>query len=186
MEFMRDGRIVTYHTASYSVLGPLGLASLLLMPPITVGYAFFCIRVYRKEEADIGRMFGTGFSNYGRNLGGMLWMELFIFLWTLLFIIPGIIKTMSYFMTPYILADSKNVRATDALKLSMRMTQGYKGEIFVMFLSFIGWWILTAMTAGILGIFYTGPYTSTSFAGMYEELKANAIARGVVTAEELA
>ena len=131
-------------------------------------------------------MFGVGFRDYGRNLGGILWMELFTFLWSLLFIIPGIIKALAYFMTPYILAESKNVPATEALKLSMRMTNGYKGEIFVMGLSFIGWGILTALTGGLLALFYTGPYFGTSFAGLYEELKRNALEKGIITAEELA
>jgi uncharacterized membrane protein len=89
-------------------------------------------------------------------------------------------------MTPYILAESKNVKATDALKLSMRMTQGYKGEIFVMCLSFIGWAILSAITCGLLQFLYTGPYMELSFAGLYNELRQNAVQKGVVTEAELA
>lgn len=161
------------------------LSSIFLLPPLWVGYSSFSLRIYRGQTGDIGEMFREGFSNYWRKVGGILWMELFVFLWSLLLVIPGIVKAISYFMTPYILAESKNVTATDALKLSMRMTEGYKGEIFVMGLSFIGWAILTGLTGGILGIFYTGPYMYTSFAGMYEELKQNALARGIVTPEEL-
>lgn len=162
------------------------LGQLLLVPPLLVGYAGFTMRIYRGQQGDVGDMFSMGFNDYGRNLGGVLWMELFIFLWSWLFIIPGIIKALAYFMAPYILAESKNVRATDAIKLSMRMTQGYKGEIFVMGLSFIGWAILSGITFGIVGIFYAGPYMSTSFAGLYHELKENALAKGIVRAEELA
>ncbi len=162
------------------------IGTLLLVPPLTVGYAAFTTKIYRGQQGDIGEIFSIGFNDYGRNLGGMLWMALFTCLWSLLFIIPGIVKGIAYFMTPYILAESKSVRATDAIKLSMRMTQGYKGEIFVMGLSFIGWWILALLTCGILGILYVGPYMSTSFAGLYHELKVNAIARGVVRPEELA
>jgi uncharacterized membrane protein len=150
-----------------------------------VGYHSFALRVYRGQQGDIGDMFRSGFFNYWRKVGGMLWMYLFTWLWSLLFIIPGIVKAMAYFMTPYILVDCPNVTATDALKLSMRMTYGYKGEIFVMFLSFIGWAILTGLTFGILGILYTGPYMGTSFAGLYDELKRNALDRGVVRPEEL-
>jgi uncharacterized membrane protein len=68
----------------------------------------------------------------------------------------------------------------------MRMTAGHKGKIFVMGLSFIGWLLLSALTGGILYIFYVGPYMNTSFAGMYEELKNNALRTGVVRPEELA
>ncbi len=83
-----------------------GLGALLLVPPLMVGYSWFCLCIYRGYKGDIGAMLSAGFNNYGRNLGGILWMELFIWLWSLLFIIPGIIKAFSYFMTPYILADS--------------------------------------------------------------------------------
>ena len=76
-------------------------------------------------------------------------------------------------MTPYILMDREDVSAKDALKISMEMTYGHKAEIFVMILSFIGRLILSGPTFGILAIFYTGPYISTSFADLYEELKQN-------------
>ncbi len=161
------------------------LMSIFLYPPIIAGYCSFSLRIYRGQQGDIGDMFRTGFFNYWRKVGGILWMYLFTFLWSLLFIIPGIIKALAYFMTPYILSDCPDVTATDALKLSIRMTNGYKGEIFVMGLSFIGWAILTGLTFGILGILYTGPYMGASFAGLYDELKRNAIEKGVVRPEEL-
>ena len=161
-----------------------GLGALLIAPPLMVGYSSFVLRIYKGENGDIGDMFANGFSNYGRNLGGMLWMELFVFLWSLLFMIPGIIKALAYSMTPFILADCPNVRATDAIKLSMRMTHGHKGGIFVMCLSFIGWWILSGLTFGILQILFVGPYTGTSFAGLYVDLKARALSSGIIRPEE--
>ena len=165
---------------------PFMLGAFFIAPPMTVGFAYFSLKIYRGETGDIGDMFSVGFSNYWRNIGGMLWMELFVLLWSLLFIIPGIVKALAYSMTPYILAENENLPATEAIKVSMRMTSGYKGEIFVMGLSFIGWLILTGLTFGLLGLLYTGPYMSTSFAGLYDELKKNAIANGTVTAQELA
>ncbi len=163
-----------------------GLGALLLVPPLMVGYSWFCLCIYRGYKGDIGAMLGAGFNNYGRNLGGILWMELFIFLWSLLLLIPGIIKALAYSMTPYILADTRNVPATEALKLSMCMTKGHKGKVFVMGLSFIGWMLLSGLTFGLLNLFFTGPYMETSFAGLYEELKNNALRTGVIRAEELA
>ena len=108
----------------------------------------------------------------------------FIIVATIGCLIPAIMKMLSYSMTPYILADCPNVKATNALTLSKRMTKGYKGEIFVMGLSFIGWGILTLLTAGILGVFWTGPYSMAAIAGQYDEIKRNAIATGAVSAEE--
>ncbi|MBN1776654.1 MAG: DUF975 family protein [Clostridiales bacterium] len=149
----------------------VGIAALLLMPPLTIGYAYFSLRLYRGETCEISDMLATGFRDYVKSLVGILWMYLFTFLWSLLFIIPGIIKGIAYSMTPYILAERDDVSAQDAIKVSMEMTYGHKAEIFVMALSFIGWWILSGLTFGILAIFFTGPYTATSFAGLYEKLK---------------
>jgi uncharacterized membrane protein len=159
---------------------------LLLAPLFMMGYSWFTLCVYRGGKCDIGEMLGKFFKDYARNLGGMLWMFLFTILWTLLFIIPGIVKSLAYFMTPYILAECPNVKMEDALKLSMCMTKGHKGRIFVMCLSFIGWALLSAITFGIIYIVYAGPYMNTSVAGLYEELKKNALETGVVSAEELA
>ncbi len=111
--------------------------------------------------------------------------------WTVLLIvatigcmIPFIIKMLSYHMTYYILADCPNVTAINALKLSKRMTRGHKGDIFVMGLSFVGWNILTILTFGILGVFWTGPYYMTALAGQYDEMKRCAIETGAVSAAE--
>ena len=99
--------------------------------------------------------------------------------------IPIMIKVLSYSMTQYILASNPNVMATDALKLSIRMTSGHKGKIFVMWLSFIGWQILSVFTLGILGIFYVDPYMNTSLAGLFVELRSLAVASGVIHPSEL-
>ena len=179
------GAFVLYAVLTGVVSGTV-IGGLLLVPPLMVGYASFCLRIYRGQQGDIGDMLGAGFKDYGRSLGGILWMELFICLWTLLFIVPGIIKALAYFATPYILADTQRVSATDALKLSMRMTKGHKGKIFVMGLSFIGWMLLSGITCGLVGLLYAGPYMNTSFAGMYEELKAEALRTGAIRPEELA
>ena len=97
----------------------------------------------------------------------------------------GLIKTISYSMTQYILADCPEVRAKDALKLSMRMMNGHKWEFFVLLLSFLGWGILTVLTLGILGVFYVGPYQKSSFAAYYLEIKREALRTGAVTREQL-
>lgn len=168
---------VVYGVVTSVVTGvTAGIAAFFLMPPLTVGIAYFSLRIYRGETSDVSDALATGFRDYGKSLVGILWMYLFTFLWTLLFVIPGIVKAISYSMTPYILAERDDVSAQDALKLSMEMTEGHKGEIFVMMLSFIGWWLLTALTFGVLAIFYTAPYTAISMAGIYDELKQNAAA----------
>ena len=164
----------------------IGVAVLIFVSgPVTVGYSGFCSRIFVGVQTNVGEMFSLGFRNYWRNVGGMLWMKLFIVLWSLLLVIPGIIKSFAYFATPYILAEFPHVEPKEALKISMRMTDGYKGDIFVMGLSFIGWYLLNIPTFGLLGLLYVNPYYYTSFAGMYQELKMNALMRGAVRYEEL-
>ncbi len=162
-----------------------GLGAIFLFPPLYVGLCFFSLSIYRGVTPSIETIFSTGFSNYWRKVGSILWMQLFTFLWTLRFIIPGIIKSFAYAMTPYILADYPQVPATEAIKISMKMTQGHKGEIFIMYLSFIGWMLLSALSFGIVGIFYSFPYINTSIAGLYDELKDNAFANGIIQESDL-
>jgi uncharacterized membrane protein len=159
----------------------VSLLSIVLM----VGVYGAFIKIYKGENADLAEPFNGISFNFLRKLGGQLLMSLFVFLWTLLLIIPGIIMSYAYVLVPYILADLPNVTATDALKLSRRMMAGNKATLFVAHLSFIGWFLLGSLTLHILNLVFVAPYFSTTMAGYYEEIKADALARGVVTAEEL-
>ena len=163
----------------------LGVGVFLLMPPLWVGmcYSFLCI--YRGQQPTVNTLFESGFNNYGRVVGGILWMELFIWLWSLLLVIPGIIKGIAYSMTPYLLADHPNIPATEAIKVSNKITYGYKMDIFIMQLSFIGWHFLSILTCGLLELLYVGPYLEISMAGLYEELKQNALSTGRITPADL-
>ena len=164
-----------------------GLLMLLLGGPITVGLNCFFVKNVRgeREELSVTTPFTEAFKNFPRKLGGSLWMGLFVFLWALLLVIPGIIKGISYSMTQYILADCPNVKARDALKLSMRMMNGHKCEYFVMGLSFLGWILLSALTLGILSVFYVDPYMRSSFAEYYLELRDEALRTGAITQGQL-
>lgn len=185
--WMKVAVIVVYSIILTGVsFATVGIAALIIAGPMLIGYNYFFLLSYRGESPDIGVMFNNGFKNFGRNLGGYLWMVLFVYLWSLLFIIPGIIKSFSYAMTPYILADSQNVKAQEALKISMRMMNGHKLDLFVFYLSFLGWILLSGLTFGLLQLFYVGPYMSTALAGFYEELKITSIANGVISESELA
>lgn len=143
------------------------------------------VSIYKKETTSIDNLISNAQVNPLRKLGGMLWTSLFIFLWSLLFYIPGIIKALAYSMTPYILAEHPNVGAKQALKISMRMTEGHKMELFVFQLSFIGWILLSGLTLYILGIVYVFPYMQTATAGYFIELRDRALASGAITYEEL-
>lgn len=152
---------------------------------LTVHSAGIFTKVFNGENTSANELFSNFKVNYLRKVGGMAWMTLFIYLWMMLLIVPGIIKAISYSMTPYILANNPNVTARQALKLSMRMTNGHKMDLFVMGLSFIGWLILSALTCGILYVAYVGPYMETTYAGYYVELRDKAIASGAIQESEL-
>lgn len=163
----------------------LGIGALVVMPAVIVAANGFFAQVYGGKAVTVSDWFSSLFDNFLRKVGGYLWMMLWVMLWTLLFYVPGIVKAFSYSMAPYILADCPNVRAKDALRLSIRMTDGYKMDIFVTYLSFLGWIFLSAFTFGILQILHVGPYMGVTLGGVYQELKANALENGTIRPEEL-
>jgi len=163
----------------------LSIAGTFLVMVLDVNLSGLFIKVYYGQPITPTEHFNELKTNFFRKLGGMYWMALWFFLWYLCFFVPGIIKLLAYSMTPYILANHPNVQATDAIKLSMRMTKGHKGKIFMLFLSFIGWQLLNGLTFGILGILYVNPYMNTSFAGFFVELRNLALTNGVINQSEL-
>lgn len=162
-----------------------GLGTILLTPPLRVGLSFFSYLVYQGERPEVGQMFSFGFDDYGRKLGGVLWSWLFECLWTLLFIVPGIVKSMAYSMVPYLLAEYPGIPATMAVKVSMKITDGRKWDVFMMYLSFIGWFLLAMITLGLTHIFYSGPYMQAALGGMYDVLKKDALETGRITLADL-
>ena len=162
-----------------------GIGGYIVQSVMQIGYAAFCISIFVGKQTTAGDIFNKGFDkNFGRKLGGMLFKDLFIFLWSLLFIIPGIIKSYSYFMVPYILANDEDIKATQATRMSIIMMKGHKWQTFVMYLSFFGWNILTAITAGIVGYLYAGRYQATALAGLAMEIREEAIRNNIVKIDE--
>ena len=142
---------------------------LLVFNPIEIGCRGFFTR-NTVAPAELGEV-KTGFSPYGRNVCAMLLRDLFLFLWGLLFIIPGAVKRYSYRMVPYILADDPTIGATEAITLSREMMNGNKWKAFILDLSFIGWDLLSLLTLGLLGVFYVNPYQFSTGAELYQALK---------------
>ena len=164
--------------AGYGLLGTL--LSIFFFAPLEVGCKSFMRKnVLAPQELDELK---TGFvPKYWRNVGGMLLRRVFVFLWALLLIIPGIIMSYAYDMTSYIMAEDDDISAMDAIRKSKEMMKGHKWELFVMDLSFIGWYILSVLTLGILYIFYVQPYYYSSHASFYENLKAQQVPTAPVT-----
>ena len=163
-----------------------GFLSVLFSGLVTVTAAGFYVHCWREAPISIGDAISASFDEgFLRKIGGMLWMQLKVFLWSLLFLIPGIVKSLSYALTPYILNEYPGVPAMDASKVSEKMMRGHRGDYFIMELSFLGWSLLSVLTAGILHVVYVGPYMELTKAGIYEELKQIALDTGVVTQAEL-
>ena len=119
----------------------------LLLLPLGFGYTVLFFFVIRGIKLDFARLF-DGFKDYGRILGTMLLTTVYTFLWTLLLVIPGIMKSYSYAMTLFILKDYPELQYDAAIEKSMAMMSGRKMKMFLLDLSFIGWAILCCVTLG--------------------------------------
>lgn len=154
------------------VLVILSLAvSILLLNPINVGFSCFRVNALRGtgNVGDLGRGFDAA---YKRNVGTLLLQAVYTFLWTCLLIVPGFIKAYEYCMIPYLLADHPEMTRQEAFATSKAMMKGNKWKAFVLDLSFIPWDILSALTLGIVSVFYVAPYRQLTAAALYEKLKA--------------
>lgn len=129
---------------------------------------------------------GTGFrgGNYGNVVKTMFFRDLYTFLWTLLFIIPGIIKAYAYRMVPYILADNPRMDTNEVIALSQKMMMGEKWKTFVLDLSFIGWYILGLLALGV-GTLFVHPYKFSTDAQLYIALRGKALSEGYSSQEQL-
>lgn len=140
------------------------------LPLLAVGLAAFFLDALRSEKGSFESFF-KGFTEYlGTKLLSMLLMQIFISLWSILLFIPGIVKSYSYSMTPYILLDKPELSATEAITDSRMMMRGHKWQLFLLDLSFIGWILLSLLTFGILFI-YVIPYMEAARAEFYRTLK---------------
>ncbi|MGI6777112.1 MAG: DUF975 family protein [Acetivibrionales bacterium] len=149
-----------------------GLIVLFITGPLLLGVVGFFLRIKRGEEATVENLF-DGFKCFVPSMVLYLLTYLFILLWSLLLIIPGIIASLRYSQAFFIMKDNPEIKAMDAIKQSKEMMEGNKSKLFLLWLSFIGWAILAAIPFGI-GFLWLIPYIKTTMANFYEDLK-NAI-----------
>lgn len=143
------------------------VGSLLLLGVIEFGVCAFMLTLTRNKNSEFGKLL-SGFDRFGDAcLTGIL-KCVYTFLWGLLFVIPGYVKNYSYSMTMYIMQDHPELSGNEAITKSREMMNGHKFDLFVLDLTFIGWYILGAMTFGILLIFYVLPYHQATRANFYE------------------
>lgn len=161
---------VTFIIIFLIIMSVVILLDVFICNPIEVGCKRFYVRNLN-ESTQVGNV-GFAFDNHYKNITKtMFFRDLYTILWTLLFIIPGIVKSYEYQMIPYLLAENPQMSREQAFAESKRMMSGQKWRAFVLDLSFIGWNILSAITLGILGIFYVQPYMDATHAALYEALR---------------
>lgn len=149
------------------------ILSLLFLAPLQVGYYNAFKRLHQEGDAGlVGNLFSQGFRNWGHIVLGQFLMGVFIFLWSLLLVVPGIVKAYSYAMTPYILVDRPELSANEAISLSSKMMAGRKFDLFRLQLSFVGWLLLCVLTLGT-GALFLSPYMMTAQAAFYQDVRAD-------------
>lgn len=156
---------------SPAILHLIGLVLFILALPLTWGFQTLFLGAVRGGEATAKDMFeGYNKELFSRVLTTTLLYYVYVFLWSLLLLIPGCIKAYSYAMTPYILKDNPEMKNNAAIEESMRMMDGHKLELFMLDLSFIGWAILSLLTCCI-GFLWLVPYMNMARVNFYEDLK---------------
>ncbi len=170
---------ISFALAFIPVVGVI--ATYIVMPPLSVGMVMIYLDVTYGDNVEVATLF-KGFNMMGKSIALFLLILLFTMLWSMLFVIPGIIKGYSYSMAFYILAENPDMTAREALNESKAIMAGHKMDFFVLQLSFILWALLTAVTFGIASI-YVMPYQQLTFTNFYHNIKRQPAAAEPVYAE---
>ena len=153
---------------SYIPFGSV-ISTLIITPAFVLSLVRVYLNVFKGVKPGVGDAF-CGFDDFWSAFKVNFFVSLFTFLWSLIFVIPGIVKSFSYSMSLYILAENKGKPALECIKESQEMTKGHKMELFVLGLSFLGWILLGGITFGIAYIWVL-PYISATYANAYNSLK---------------
>ncbi len=176
--------ILAFIVLAVSVVGII--FNIFVVNPLEVGKDRFymCSRLQQAAFGELFCAFKSGKGYYLNIVKTQFLRRLYTGLWSLLFIIPGIVKSYEYYMVPYILAENPNISSARAFELSRIMTNGEKWNIFVLELSFMGWQIL-GMLACCIGTYFVLPYMDSTFAELYEAMRAKVFDMGVTGEDEL-
>ena len=151
-----------------SVAGLLGIVSFILGGTVELGYAKFLLKQYDRKQLQFSDLFSQ-FERFGTGFAQKFLRTLYTCLWALLLVIPGIVKGLSYAMTPFILEEHPEMTASEAIKASQKLMDGHKMDLFILGLTFIGWQILACLTMGI-GFLFLNPYMNAAYAAFYRSI----------------
>ena len=161
------------HGAVMGVGSNIPAGALILIGPMSYGMAYVFLKQARDNQPiNVGDLFKGFVNDFGGTFMIGLMTGLFTALWSLLFVIPGIVKSYAYAMTPFIMAENPNMSASEAIAASQQLMEGHKGELFTLDLTFIGWDLLAALTLNI-GHLILNPYKNAAHAAFYKDLTAS-------------
>lgn len=156
--------------SAFGLGSALGLAQFVLGGVIQLGYASYLLKQHNRANFEFQDLFSQ-FERFGQGFAQKFLRGLYVFLWSLLFVIPGIVKSYAYAMTPFIMAENPEMTAGEAIAASQQLMDGHKGELFTLDLTFIGWSILAALTVNV-GNLALNPYKNAARAAFYKDLTA--------------
>lgn len=166
-----DSRGLFYVLSGLIILANV-LTGLILIPASVIGLANVFNSFFIRPEGDMFRkMCSLTFSDIGRSVAGMIMMGIIISLYSLLLVVPGFVVSMSLFLVPYLLKDRPELTIFETIRLSRKMMDGHKMQLFKLQLSFLGWALLNVLTLGI-GALWLLPYMMTTCAAFYQDVKA--------------
>ena len=158
-----------YLMAALSIGGTLGIVQFILGGTVRLGYCKYLLKLHDGQEGELKDLFSE-FDRFRDGFILSLLTSIFIFLWSLLFVIPGIIAAYKYAMAPFLMLENPGMKPREALDESKQLMDGHKLELFFLCLSFIGWVLLSLLTLGI-GSFWLNPYMNASYAAFYRNLR---------------
>lgn len=165
-----DPRLLTGTLRIFVGSGFLGFVAFLIGGAVELGYAQFLLKQHDGKEIAFNDLFSQ-FHRFGQGFAQKFLRGLYIFLWSLLLVIPGIVKSFSYAMTPFIMSDHPELSASEAITHSKEMMDGHKWDLFVLNLTFIGWSILCVLTLNI-GYIALNPYLNAAYAVFYRQISS--------------
>lgn len=151
--------------------GIFGFVTFILGGTVKLGYVQFLLKQHDGKDPEFRDLFSQ-FDRFGAGFAQQFLRNLYVALWSLLFVIPGIIKSLSYSMTPFIMADHPELSASEAIERSKELMDGHKTDLFILDLTFIGWYILCGLTAN-LGFILLNPYENAAHAAFYRQILAD-------------
>ncbi len=148
--------------------GILSIVQFVIGGPVKLGYATHLLKQHDGEKAEVNDLF-CQFHRFGDGFCLYLLTGLFIVLWMLLLIVPGIIAIFNYAMAPFIMSENENMTASEALRASKDLMKGHRWQLFCLGFSFIGWDLVSVLTLGV-GALFVNPYMNTAYAAFYREI----------------